>query len=146
MFCVPITLFKIEFIPNILKDVSNKSAINKIATKKQSLYDYIKSLETKKQFILKILNSMVVDKNELLTQLSQLDNYETEIKTIQLNINESSDMSDLQEYEKQLVVLEKEFDIILKQVQAFEYSTKSSSTVGGKRRTRKFPKNLVIAN
>jgi hypothetical protein len=136
---------KIKENIKILKDVSNKSAINKIATKKQSLYDYIKSLQTKKQFILNILKSIVVDNKEILTQLSQLDTYETEIKTIQLNINESSDMNDLQEYEKELLVIENEFDIILTQVQAFEYSMKSSST-GGKRRTRKFPKNLVIRN
>ena len=136
---------KIKENINVLKDISNKSAINKVATKKQNLYDFIKTIQNKKQNILDILKTLVVDKKDLLTQL---DVYETELKTIQLNINESSDMYDLTEYEKQLVNVENELDTILKQVQAFEYTVKSKNIVGGKRRnrTRKYPKNLVIAN
>jgi hypothetical protein len=134
---------KIQANINVLKNISNKSAINAIASKKQNLYDYIKSLETKKQYILNILKKFVVSKKDLLTQL---DVYETEVKTVSLKINESSDMNDLKSYEKELIAVENELDLILKQVQAYEYSEEVSTSGGSRRRTRKHPKNLVIAN
>jgi len=134
---------KIQANLKILTNISNESAINAVATKKQTLYDYIKSLQNKKESILNILSRLVVSEKSVLTQL---DAYETEIKTISLNISESSDVNDLKEYEKQLLSIENELDSILKQVQTYEYSTKSTTTGGSKRITRKYPKNLIIAN
>ena len=134
---------KIQANLKILTNISNESAINSVATKKQALYDYIKSLKNKKESILNILAKLVVSEKSVLTQL---DYYETEIKTISLNISDSSDVNDLKEYEKQLLSIENELDIILKQVQTYEYSIKSTTTGGSRRITRKYPKNLVIAN
>jgi hypothetical protein len=134
---------KIQANLKILSNISNESAINAIATKKQNLYDYIKSLKNKKESILNILSELVVSKKSVLVQL---DAYETEIKTISLNISETSNLNDLKEYEKELLSIENELDIILKQVQTYEYSTQPTISGGSRRFTRKYPKNLIIAN
>ena len=134
---------KIQANLKILSNISNESAINAIATKKQNLYDYIKSLKNKKESILNILSELVVSKKSVLVQL---DAYETEIKTISLNISETSNLNDLNEYEKELLSIENELDTILKQVQTYEYSTQPTISGGSRRFTRKYPKNLIIAN
>ena len=134
---------KIQANLKILSNISNDSAINAIATKKQNLYDYIKSLKNKKESILNILSELVVSKKSVLVQL---DAYETEIKTISLNISETSNLNDLNEYEKELLSIENELDTILKQVQTYEYSTQPTISGGSRRFTRKYPKNLIIAN